>query len=66
MSAASGVKSAVISMRSCRGRAPIPVDRRLAANNITGIGMMWRSSIANLSTVLLSPCSASVRSNETL
>ena len=30
MSAASGVKSAVISMRLPRGRAPMPVDRRLA------------------------------------
>ncbi|PYP78290.1 MAG: hypothetical protein DMD35_11820 [Gemmatimonadetes bacterium] len=36
MSPASGVKSAVTSMRSPRGRTPTPVDRRFAASSITG------------------------------
>ena len=40
MSAASGVKSAVTSMRSPRGRTPIPVERRFAASSITGAASM--------------------------
>ena len=40
MSGASGVKSAVISMRSPRGRTPMPVDLRFAARSITGTGSM--------------------------
>ncbi len=66
MSAASGVKSAVISMRLPRGRAPIPVERRLAASNITGIGMMCVSSSASCSTVRLLPRSLRGSSNDTL
>ena len=51
ISAASGVKSAVISMRSTRGRAPIPVERRFAASSITGTGTMYVSSFASFWTV---------------
>jgi hypothetical protein len=51
INAASGVKSAVISIRSPRGRTPMPVDFRLAANNMTGIGRMCVSNSASFSTV---------------
>ena len=40
ISDALGLKSAVISMRSPRGRTPMPVERRLAASTITGTGRM--------------------------
>ena len=40
MSDGLGVKSAVISMRSPRGRTPTPVERRLVASSITGAGRM--------------------------
>jgi hypothetical protein len=40
ISSASGVKSAVTSMRFERGRTPMPVERRFAASSITGIGRM--------------------------
>ena len=38
ISDALGVKSAVTSMRSPRGRTPTPVERRLVASSITGAG----------------------------
>lgn len=51
ISAALGVKSDVISMRSSRGRTPTPVERRFVASSITGAGRMYVSSSANCSMV---------------
>jgi hypothetical protein len=66
ISDALGVKSAVISMRSPRGRTPMPVERRLAASIITGAGRMYDSSSASFCTVRLRPCWARGSSNDTL
>ena len=66
MSGASGVKSAVISMRSPRGLTPIPVERRFAASSITGTGRICVSKYASCSTVRVVPCSLRGNSKEML
>ena len=67
ISAALGVKSTVISMRSPRGRTPTPVDRRFVASSITGTGRMYASSSASFcDRARVAPWRARGSSNEML
>ena len=66
MSAALGVKSAVISIRFPRGRTPMPVERRLVASSITGTGRMYESRLASFSTVRRRPRCSGGTSQEML
>ena len=66
ISAASGVKSAVISMRLARGRTPTPVERRLAASSMTGVARMCVSRYASASTERPLVRSSYGMSNDTL
>ena len=66
MSDALGVKSAVTSTRLPRGRTPMPVERRLAASSITGVGRMYVSNSASLPTLQCAARSRSCVLKETL
>jgi len=62
----SGVKSNVISIRSRRGRTPIPVERRFAPATMTGTGRTCASRSASFCTLRLRFRSSRCSSNEML